>query len=1183
MPRLVSNPHTAVKDKYLATNAPGSETQQSDLIHPGNITPAHCLPPQPGMRLHWTGLQGSADLFAAVELAKQVDELCVIVTNQPAHSDRWRDGIGFFSSTEELENLRFPDWETLPYDAFSPHQDIISERLATLQTLRSATHGVLTVPVSTLMQKVPPLSYLDGACFELVCGETFDVANQRLILESAGYQSVETVTERGQYAVRGALMDVYPMGAPLPVRIDLLDDEIDTLRTFDPDSQRTVDRIERMSLLPAKEFPFDDPAIARFRDRWHDEFQVDVRQCSVYQDVSSYIAPNGVEYYLPLFFDKLATLFDYLPENAIFLTEDGIAESAQTFEQDVRSRYESLRHDVERPILPPQQLYLGTDELNQRLQQRRRIVLGGEHAKHQVRFATNPLPDLRIEAKAATPAANLQRFVDASAGPVLFVAESAGRREVFDELLRKHQINTRHIERFADHRQAIEHSICVGSIQEGLITADTTIVCESQVLGTKPAAKRRDSGKRVIDPEQIVRNLTELNMGAPVVHVEHGVGRYLGLQTLTIDNNAEEFLTLGYAGDAKLYVPVTSLHLIGRYAGADEEHAPLHRLGSDQWDRAKKKAAEKVVDVAAELLDIYARRAARKSHKLRANAEDYQTFADEFGFEVTPDQGIAIEETLEDMGDERAMDRLVCGDVGFGKTEVAMRAAFTAVQSGKQAILLVPTTLLAQQHFESFRDRFANWPISIDVVSRQRSQQEIDGITARCLSGNIDILIGTHKLLNSDFKYKDLGLVIIDEEHRFGVRQKERLRALRAEVDVLTLTATPIPRTLNMSLSGLRDLSIIATAPAKRLSIKTFVQPHREQSIKEAISRELMRGGQVFFLHNEVRTIEQAAAALEELIPEARIGTAHGQMGKNEKERVMGEFYHRRLNVLVCTTIIETGIDIPNANTIIIERADKFGLAQLHQLRGRVGRSNRQAYAYLLTPDRKSMTSDAVKRLEAIEAAGELGVGFTLATQDMEIRGTGELLGDDQSGQIESIGFSLYMDMLNRAVEALRAGKIPDRDAPLEPVSQEVNLHVAALIPEDYLPDVQSRLILYKRIAGASDGSELDDLKGEIIDRFGLLPVSVQNLFQITDIKLQAQRLGILKVDLGDAKGKLEFSKTTSVEPMEIVRLVQQQSDTYRLDGASTLRIVQELPEFADRIAFIQSLFKLLSPQREAA
>ncbi len=1135
------------------------------------------------MRLHWTGLHGSADLLALTSLAKQVDELCVVITNQPARSDRWRNGIRFFSEDNELANLRFPDWETLPYDAFSPHQDIISERLSTLRLLQGAKSGVLTVPVSTLMQKVPPVSYLDGACFQLACGHTFDVAHQRLVLESAGYQSVETVTERGQYAVRGALMDIFPMGAVLPVRIDLLDDEIDTLRTFDPDSQRTVDRIESLTLLPAKEFPFDDQAISRFRDCWHDAFSVDVRQCAIYQDVSSYIVPNGIEYYLPLFFEELASLFDYLPENTIFFTEDGIAESAQSFEQEIRTRYESLRHDSERPILPPQQLYLGTDELNQRLAERRRVVLGGDHAKHQVRFASSANPDLRIDTKANEPAIALRTFIKKNNQRVLFVAESAGRREVLDELLRKHQVTTKSVTGLSNHDAGSEHGICVGSIQEGLSTRELIIVCESDVLGTKPTSKRRENGKRVIDPEQIVRNLTELNMGAPVVHVEHGVGRYLGLQTLTIDNSAEEFLTLGYAGDAKLYVPVTSLHLIGRYAGADEDHAPLHRLGSDQWERAKKKAAEKVIDVAAELLDIYARRAARKSHQLQANADDYQVFADEFGFEVTPDQGIAIEETLSDMAQERAMDRLVCGDVGFGKTEVAMRAAFTAVQSGKQAILLVPTTLLAQQHFESFRDRFAAWPISIDVVSRQRSQAEVDDIVARCHTGNIDILIGTHKLLSPEFGYSDLGLVIIDEEHRFGVRQKERLRALRAEVDVLTLTATPIPRTLNMSLSGLRDLSIIATPPAKRLSIKTFVQPHREQSIKDAVSRELMRGGQVFFLHNEVRSIEQAAANLETLVPEARVGIAHGQMGKNEMEQVMGDFYHRRINVLVCTTIIETGIDIPNANTIVIERADKFGLAQLHQLRGRVGRSHRQAYAYLLTPDRKAMTTDAIKRLEAIEAAGELGVGFTLATQDMEIRGTGELLGDDQSGQIESIGFSLYMDMLNRAVEALRAGKIPDRDTPLEPVSQEVNLHVAALIPEDYLPDVQSRLILYKRISGAQDENELEDLRGEIIDRFGLLPDSVKNLLQITSLKLQAQRLGILKIDIGDIKGKLEFSKTTVVDPMEIVRLVQQQSHTYRLDGASTLRIDTELPEFADRVAFAQSLFKVLSPQSAAA
>jgi transcription-repair coupling factor (superfamily II helicase) len=1151
----------------------------STAIDPEQLTPTTVLPERPGMSLGWAGLAGSSDMLAVVALAQKVDQLCVVITQEPGRSDRWQHGIGFYTNHDgtELANMRFPDWETLPYDAFSPHQDIISERLSTLQSLRSATKGVLTVPVSTLMQKVPPLSYLDGACFELSCGQTFDTAAQRLRLEAAGYQSVETVTERGQYAVRGALMDVYPMGAKLPVRIDLLDDEIDTLRTFDPDSQRTVERIDSLSLLPAKEFPFDDDAIAGFRRRWHDTFQVDVRQCSIYQDVSSYITPNGVEYYLPLFFDELASLFDYLPESAVYITEAGVAQAAKNFEHEIESRYESLRHDVERPIFSPSTLYLSSEELNQKLNQHPRVHLDDGPSKHQRQFRTWDLPALGVNPKAENPAADLQRFVAEQSKPVLFVAESAGRREVLDELLRKSQIHAKSVDGFVAWDKANPTSICVGPIEEGMILDSGIIICESQVLGSRPGARRKENGKRVIDPDQIVRNLTELTMGAPVVHMEHGVGRYLGLQTLTIDNNAEEFLTLGYAGDAKLYVPVTSLHLIGRYAGADEEHAPLHRLGSDQWERAKKKAAEKVIDVAAELLDIYARRAAKKSHQLQANQSDYEVFAQEFGFEVTPDQAIAIEETLADMAQEQAMDRLVCGDVGFGKTEVAMRAAFVAVQSGKQVILLVPTTLLAQQHFESFRDRFANWPVTIDVVSRQRTQSEIDDIAQRCSSGKLDILIGTHKLLSPEFRYQDLGLVIIDEEHRFGVRQKERLRAMRAEVDVLTLTATPIPRTLNMSLSGLRDLSIIATPPAKRLSIKTFVQPQREQGIKEAITRELMRGGQIFYLHNEVRSIEQAASDLEALVPEARVGVAHGQMRSNEMEQVMNEFYHRRLNVLVCTTIIETGIDIPNANTIIIERADKFGLAQLHQLRGRVGRSHRQAYAYLLTPDSKSMTGDAIKRLEAIEAAGELGVGFTLATQDMEIRGTGELLGDDQSGQIESIGFSLYMDMLNRAVEALRSGKIPDRDMPLEPVSQEVNLHVAALIPEDYLPDVQSRLILYKRIAGAGDQQELDDLKGEIIDRFGLLPISVQNLFVITSLKLQAQALGIIKVDIGDTKGKLEFSKTTTVEPIAIVRLVQQQANTYRLDGASTLRIEQQLAEFQDRVAFVEELFEVLS------
>jgi transcription-repair coupling factor (superfamily II helicase) len=1140
-----------------------------------------------GDEVSWSGLKGSADMLAVTELAANSENLTVVVTADSSATERWADGINFFSGQaagqSNLNFLRFPDWETLPYDAFSPHQDIISERLASLSALKSRTRGVLIVPMSTLLQRVAPTSYLGAACFDLVCGQTFNVTQERLILESAGYQSAEIVVERGQYAVRGALIDIFPMGSKLPVRIDLFDDEIDTLRTFDPETQRTVEQITQLNLLPAKEFPFDDAAIARFRDRWHTTFNVDVRRCSVYQDVSSYIAPSGIEYYLPLFFEKLDTLFDYLPNDTTFVMEPGAMAAAESYITEVNGRYESLRYDIERPILEPRTLFLELEELQQHLNKGKRIFLQASASKHSVEFSTDELPDLHINARLAQPGHALQQFLEDRNRSVLFVAETAGRREIFDELLRKSAVQTRAVESFEDYLSGAAHCITVASLSQGLFIPNAIVVTENEVLGKRPSEGKKEVSRKILDPEQIVRNLTELSMGSPVVHVEHGVGRYLGLETLAIDNATYEFLMLGYAGGAKLYVPVTSMHLIGRYAGADEEHAPLHRLGSDQWERAKRKAAEKVIDVAAELLDIYARRELRKSHSLKSIESEYATFAEEFPFETTLDQKTAIEETLSDMAMERAMDRLVCGDVGFGKTEVAMRAAFTAVQSGKQVVMLVPTTLLAQQHYDTLIDRFANWPTTIDVASRTKTSQEIEEIAVKTANGKMDILIGTHKLLSPQFKFNDLGLVIVDEEHRFGVRQKERLRAIRAEVDVLTLTATPIPRTLNMSLSGIRDLSVIATPPAKRLSIKTFVQQRSEQKVREAISRELMRGGQVFFLHNEVRSIEQAAETIRDLVPEARVGIGHGQLRKNELEEVMSEFYHRRLNVLVCSTIIETGIDIPNANTIIIERADKFGLAQLHQLRGRVGRSHRQAYAYLLTPEPRSMTADAVKRLEAIEASGDLGIGFTLATQDMEIRGAGELLGDDQSGQIESIGFSMYMDMLNRAVNALRSGQIPDRDLPLEPVSQEINLHVPTLIPDDYLPDVQTRLILYKRISAAITKDDLDALQVEIIDRFGLLPPALKNLFQVTGLKLVAQSLGIIKVDLGEQTGKLEFSKTTKVDPMEVVKLVQQESHTYKLDGASTLRIEKELIQFTQRVEFALELFDRLAPDIAAA
>lgn len=1135
------------------------------------------VPDQAGNYRAWQGLHGSANALAVGEFARSHEGLTLVIARDSASAQEWEGSIRFYHG-DALPILHFPDWETLPYDAFSPHQDIVSERLATLSALAKGSNGILVVPVTTLLQRIAPVEYVGGASFDFRQGQQFDPQQQRLLLDAAGYIAVDTVNDRGEYAIRGSVMDIFAMGAVHPIRIDLFDDEIDTLRTFDPETQRTIDRVTGMHLLPAKEFPFDDAAVARFRERWHNTFNVDVRRCSIYQDVSSYIVPNGVECYLPFFFDKLGALFDYLDKDTVCVLEAGVDAAANAHLQQIGARYDNLAHDVERPLLPPDTLYLKYDELRQGLNRYRQIELGEK--SNAIDFATHPLPDLLSDGRGASGADPLGRFVKQLDRPVLFVAETAGRREIFDELLTRLDIQTRVINGFQAFDNT-EHAICVGALQTGLHTDGLVVVTETDVLGTRQTDYAREPSSGFVDPDLIVRNLTELHIGAPVVHVEHGIGRYMGLQTLEIDNEVHEFLTLGYAGNDKLYVPVTSLHLISRYAGNDEAHAPLHRLGSDQWERAKRRAAEKVVDVAAELLDIYARREMRTSYEFQLKDTEYARFAAEFPFEVTLDQRRAIDDTLGDMTSPKAMDRLICGDVGFGKTEVAMRAAYLAVQNNKQVAVLVPTTLLAQQHFDTFKDRFATWPVRIDVVSRLRSDAEVDAITQEVIGGKVDILIGTHKLLNDALRFKDLGLIVIDEEHRFGVRQKERLKKMRAEVDVLTLTATPIPRTLNMAISGIRDLSIIATPPAKRLSIKTFVHEKRMDQVREAISRELLRGGQVFYLHNEVRNIEATADEVRALVPEARIGMGHGQMPKRELERVMSDFYHRKLNVLVCTTIIETGIDIPNANTIIIERADKFGLAQLHQLRGRVGRSHRQAYAYLLTPEPKAMTPDAVKRLEAIQAAGDLGVGFTLATHDMEIRGAGELLGDDQSGQIESVGFSLYMDLLNRAVAALRAGELPDADQPLEPASQEVNLHAATLIPEDYLPDVHTRLILYKRISAARSAGELDELQVEIIDRFGLLPDPLKRLFAVTELKLSSQALGITRIDIGESRGKLEFSNKTSVDPIKIVNLVQREAQTFRLEGASTLRIQTELEDFSARLAFANELLERLAPDAE--
>ena len=1131
---------------------------------------------------NWQALFGSGASFGAARLAGEPGALVLYAARDTENAERVRNEIDFYASGT-LPVRTFPDWETLPYDGFSPHQDIVSERLTTLHGLRDVTHGVLVAPVRTLMQRLAPPAFVDAHTLTLRTGGRFAIAEERARLDHAGYQHVRTVGERGEYAVRGSLVDVFPMGAGAPLRIDLFDDRIETLRTFDPDTQRTADRIDSVRMLPAREVPLDAGGIARFRDRWHRTFDVDVRRCPVYQDVSRGVPHPGVEYYLPFFFEETATLFDYLPESTVVVIDAEAMTEAARFEDELEARYESLRHDIERPILPPRALYLSRQGLRDLIKPYGRIQVDpdGTRHRHRVSFHGRPLPDLTASHRGRDEAHLLRGFLDSCEQPVLLTAQTAGRAQHLEEFLARARLHPPSVATFEGFlARGVPVATAVADIERGAWLADFAVVTESELFGRRNDDAADRTTARRIDPDLVIRNLTELSIGAPVVHIDHGIGRYLGLETLEIDGHTQEFLALEYAEEARLYVPVTSLHLISRYAGADAEHAPLHRLGSDQWEKAKRRAARKAYDVAAELLDIHGRRAARPGTVFDRPEDDYARFCDRFPFETTADQQAAIDAVIEDLCSDSATDRLICGDVGFGKTEVAMRAAFVAVASGRQVAVLTPTTLLTEQHHETFRDRFADWPVHIEAVSRLRTDGEITAIAKRLAAGKVDIVIGTHRLLGAGIAFDDLGLVIIDEEHRFGVRQKERLRALRAEVDVLALTATPIPRTLNLALGGLRDLSIIATPPAKRLSIKTFVVPKRNQLIREAITRELARGGQVFYVHNEVASIDRAADELRAMVPDARIGVGHGQMHKRALERTMADFYHRRSNLLVCSTIIENGIDIPNANTILINRADKFGLAQLHQLRGRVGRSHHQAYAYLMTPDRRALTSDARKRLDAIEAAGELGIGFTLATHDLEIRGAGELLGEDQSGQIETIGFSLYMEMLERAVDAIRSGRVPDMDEPLPTLrgSPEVNLHVQALIPDDYLPDVHMRLILYKRIANAGTFDALDDLKAEVIDRFGPLPEAARSLFRTTEIKLASGDLGIARIDVGPASGRVDFEANTPVHPVTVVGLVQGDPDTYRLQDAATLRLSAALDAPEERFEFVEGLLERLAP-----
>ncbi|MGN6280734.1 transcription-repair coupling factor [Frateuria sp.] len=1141
------------------------------------------LPTTPKQRRFWTPPHGSSRALLIAEAARDHDGLLVAVTRDTQRASALEDELRLFAG--DLPVLHFPDWETLPYDIFSPHPEIVSQRIATLYRLPGVTRGVLVVPVATLMQRIAPRSHITGSGLVVSKSQKLDLAAEQRRLEAAGYRHVPQVAEPGDYAVRGALIDIFPMGTAEPYRVELFDDEVDSIRSFDPETQRSQQPVDKVELLPAREFPLTEEAAKDFRTALRERFPIDIRRCPLYQDMKEGVTPGGIEYYLPLFFKQTATLFDYLGEGALFVLGEGAGEASDQFWIHTAERYDQRAHDIERPMLPPAELYLSPEQLREQLNRRLRVEVVPSGHEHAVDSGTLPAPEVPLNRKGEEPGTSLRHFLESYPGRVLIAADSAGRREALAEMLAATGVKPDAVDGWNGFLKtsATRLAITVAPLEQGFALKQPTItvLTERELYGERVRTDRKRRRGAARDPDAIIRDLTELSVGAPIVHVDHGVGRYQGLVSMELGGMEGEFLVIEYAKGDKLYVPVAQLGLVSRYSGTAPELAPLHSLGGDAWERARKKAAEKVRDVAAELLAIYAQREARGGESINIDRGMVEEFGTSFPFEETPDQEQAIDAVLQDLAAPRAMDRVICGDVGFGKTEVALRAAFAAATAGKQVAVLVPTTLLAQQHYRNFADRFADWPVKVDVLSRFKSSKEVTEALKRLADGQIDVIVGTHKLLQPDIKFKNLGLVIVDEEQRFGVRQKEQLKKLRAEVDLLTRTATPIPRTLNMAMSGLRDLSLITTPPAHRMAVRTFISTWDPATIREAFQRELSRGGQVYFLHNEVDSIERTARELEELIPEARIGIAHGQMPERELERVMADFHRQRFNVLVCTTIIETGIDIPTANTIIINRADRFGLAQLHQLRGRVGRSHHRAYAYLIVPDRKAITADAEKRLEALASLEELGAGFTLATHDLEIRGAGELLGEEQSGQIQEIGFGLYTELLDRAVRALRSGKVPDFDLSSEHET-EVELHLPALIPDDYLPDVHTRLTLYKRIASAKNEDHLRDLQVEMIDRFGLLPEPTKTLFALSSLKLMATPLGIRKLDLGANGGRITFRDKPEIEPMAIIRLIQSQPRVYKLDGQDKLKITLDLPGAAERIRAAQEVLVQLGARRPA-
>jgi transcription-repair coupling factor (superfamily II helicase) len=1166
----------------------------SALLSPLPITASPTLPrllpalPPPGRKASLPALAGSADALALAQCAANaatLGQLVAIICADALAVQRLAAEIAWFAPTLRINVL--PDWETLPYDHFSPHQDLVSERLATLYHVSRGECDVLLVAATTALFRLAPPAYLAAFTFFLSQGEKLDAERLRAQLSLAGYQHVTQVVSPGEYTIRGGLIDLYPMGSSLPYRIDLFGDDIESIRTFDVDTQRTVYPVPKVRLLPAREFPLDDSGRTRFRGRFREVFEGDPSKSPLYKDISNGIVPGGIEYYLPLFFDATATLIDYLPANAAICLHGDVAAAVTSFAQDTDSRYRLLRGDKARPLLPPHELFLAEDAFYHAIkpfarwelaptprpspieEEKANRIDGDEANRHVRRAPTMPLPPIQVDRRADDPLRALKRFVTGTRERVLIVAESLGRRETMQQYFAEYGLKPAVVTDWAEFITSdVSPALAVAPLHVGFVWSATNIAVITEAELYASAARR--AGKREArrsNVDAMLRDLSEMRIGDPVVHEQHGIGRYLGLTTLDLGDGPNEFLHLLYANDAKLYVPVASLHLISRYSGASPEAAPLHELGSGQWDKAKKKAAQRAHDTAAELLNLYAQRAAREGHAFKFNVHDYEAFAEGFGFEETPDQAAAIEAVIKDLVSGKPMDRLVCGDVGFGKTEVAMRAAFVAIADDKQVAVLVPTTLLAEQHLQVFSDRFADLPVKLAELSRFRSAKEMKAVLEGLANGKVDLVIGTHKLIQPDVKFARLGLVIIDEEHRFGVRQKEQLKRLRAEVDVLTLTATPIPRTLALSLEGLRDFSVIATAPERRLAIKTFVAQYSPGIVREACLRELKRGGQIYFLHNDIDTIVTMSEKLAALVPEARIAIAHGQMPERELERVMREFYQQRCNLLLCSTIIETGIDVPSANTILIHRADKFGLAQLHQLRGRVGRSHHQAYAYLLTPPEEALSVQAKKRLEAIQLMEDLGSGFYLAMHDLEIRGAGEVLGDEQSGEMQQIGFQLYSDMLKAAVDGLKSGREPNLTEPLG-VTTEISLHVPALLPENYCNDVHERLVLYKRLANCATSEALTAMQEELIDRFGLPPEPTQALLACHKLRLVAKPLGAIKIDSGPERTQVQFARNPPFDATKLITLVQRDGH-YRFAGQDRVRIERAAPELDDRVALV--------------